>query len=181
MSVGNDYELQKMYDQIISVYKLSPMCIIHFLNVFCVCKFSQNGNIIIWQVVQCFSENGMGVIRQRTVKVLVELGKGHRLCLCNLDNDVQDRGNFIHFYSATRVSQQFLVLNDFFFLTQPLRPWRRPFHKAQKMPACTKRQVQVCVSLGRVVFASPSTPEGFPVFLYLALKGTAGPPQWHLQ
>lgn len=162
------------------MHKLSHLCIIHFLNVLSVCEFYQNGNTIIWQVVQCFVENGMGIIRQRTVKVLVELGKEHRWCLCNLGNDVQDTGNFIHFYSKTRVSQQFLVLN-IFFLTQPLQPWRRPFHKAQMMLACRKRQVQVCVSLSRLFFVSPSTPEGFPVFLYLALIGTAGSPQWHLQ
>lgn len=42
------------------------------------------------------------------------------------------------------------------------------------MLVCTERQLQVCVSLDRVVFASPSTPEGITVLLYLALKGTAG-------
>ena len=62
---------KKCMTKLFSVHKWSHICIINFLNVFCVCKFSQNGNIIIWQVVQCFSENGMGVIRQRTVKVLV--------------------------------------------------------------------------------------------------------------
>lgn len=72
--------------------------------------FPQSGNIIvIWQVVQSFSENGKGIIIGGGGKCFVHLGKG-----IHLDNDVQDRGNFIHFYSETRVSQQFLDLNFFF-------------------------------------------------------------------
>lgn len=84
-----------------------------------------NNIIVIWQVVQCFSENGMGIIIGEGGKCFVQLGKG-----IHLNNDVQDRASFIHFYSETTVYQQFLDI-DFFF-RQPLQPWRRPFRKAQK-------------------------------------------------
>ena len=43
------------------------------------------------------------------MKVPVEQGRGHWISLCNLDNDLQNRGDFIHFYSDT---QQFLVLSN---------------------------------------------------------------------
>lgn len=65
------------------------MCIIHFFWEHILCNVSQNGNIIIrWQVFLNHPS-------------FVELGKG-----INLDHDVQDSGNCIHFYSETRASQQ---------------------------------------------------------------------------
>lgn len=75
------------------------MCLIYIF--YCVMYvFFQSGNIIvIWQVVQCFSENGMGIIIGGGGKCFVQLGKG-----IHLNNDVQDRGNFIHLYSETTVS-----------------------------------------------------------------------------
>lgn len=66
------------------------MCTIIFLNVFCVWQFSQNGCIIIWQVVLCFSKNSMGVFKQRIVKVFMERGKS---ILKNLHSEGEPEGS----------------------------------------------------------------------------------------
>ena len=50
----------------------------------------------------------MGLSRQRTVKVLEDLGRGYCICLCKLDNDLQDGGDFSHFYTE-------ISLNNFWF------------------------------------------------------------------
>lgn len=70
--------------------------------------------VIIWQVVQRFSENGVGVTRQRTVNVLVELVKKGTDCAGVTRTMMHRLGNVIGFDSETRVSQQFfLVLSHF--------------------------------------------------------------------
>lgn len=84
MPVGNYYELQKMYDQIISVHKLSYILFVLYFIYF------------ISYIIYNFES-----IRQRTMKVLMELRKMHRFCLFILDNDVKGRGDFINFFSES--------------------------------------------------------------------------------
>lgn len=78
---------------------------------FCVCKFFQNGNIIIWQVSQCFSENGVGAIRERTVKVLVEVGKGSDYA-CVTWTMMDRTGEILLFLAGSILSPILLSMSD---------------------------------------------------------------------
>lgn len=86
-----------------------------FLNgFFCVCKFFQNSNIIIGQVLQCFSENGVGTIRERTVKVLVEVGKGSDYA-CATWTMMDRTGEILLFLAGSIPSPILLSMSDIFW------------------------------------------------------------------
>ena len=138
MALGNDEELQRMYDQKYSAHTWSHMCIIKYvMTVFCVCEVSQYGSIIwLWQVeLWCF-------FCHFRIIVWTWAGRGQRKCWSNEEYvyftwTMIYRTGEILFIFIQELAQQF-SLKRYLRHGTTSQPLETPFHMVQMMLVRTK-------------------------------------------